>query len=75
MTSTALFEKALDEGDGEYIWKALHDQLSVGSDNGSGLFGDPHFVKEVEDIIVFDFEHADFVDSERMYDYFMRVMS
>lgn len=48
---TDLFEKALNEGDGEVIWRALEPDLPSASSEGSRLFNDPNFVKEFEHFI------------------------
>lgn len=43
-----LFEKSLNEGDGEYIWRALNPTLPSDSPEGSNLFNDPNLVQEVD---------------------------
>ncbi len=48
---TDLFEQALDEGDGEFIWRALTPDLPSASGEGSSLFNEPHFVEALERFI------------------------
>ena len=47
-----LFQRALDEGEGEIIWRALNPHLPSASGEGSSLFNDPNFVQTLERFIV-----------------------
>ncbi len=51
-TLNALFEKVLSEGDAEYLSRMLDPELMSGSADGSRLFDDPKFIREVERFIV-----------------------
>ena len=51
-TLNTLFEKVLNEGDGEDISRMLDPELMPGSADGSGMFDDPKFIREIERFIV-----------------------